>query len=214
MKNSKEKLNYNKYLNLLQSPQSKQWLMEYEYNLRRQLPKEKLRSLISTMIWFSLYEDSMAMAKHSVFYDVTTVVLPMFRLRGKVTVTEEKLKEYYLKDRKKFINPELKVLKYVFFDKLPSAEDTSEVKERLEDFLLRIKEGEDFLTIAREVSDDTLIEKKFKDINELMPAEAEVYKNLKNGQISMDFWYKNYNLLPSFFFNFRYFKNFSSFEQS
>lgn len=184
MKDSDGKFDYNKYLELLKSPQSRQWLLEYEFNLRKQLPKEKLRSLIYTMAWSSPFEDSIRLSSYSVLYDLSFISLPLFRLRGKATVADEELKEYYNKHIKDFTNPETKVLKYVFFEKIPSVGDSNDAKEKLEDLILRIKEGEDFLTVAREVSDDTLIEKKFKDEKELLPYEADVYKKLKDGEIS------------------------------
>ncbi len=184
MRDSAGNFDYNKYLDLLKAPQSRQWLLEYEFNLRKELPKEKLRSLIFTMAWASPFEDSVMMAKQLGIYDFSFLSLPLFRIRSKIVINDEDLKNYYAAHKKDFTYPESKVLKYVFFERIPSRDDTTEARERLDDFLLRIKEGEDFLTVAREVSDDTLIEKKFKDENELMQYEAEVYKKLKDGEVS------------------------------
>uniref|UniRef100_A0A7C6EFT8 Periplasmic chaperone PpiD n=1 Tax=candidate division WOR-3 bacterium TaxID=2052148 RepID=A0A7C6EFT8_UNCW3 len=184
MKDSTGKFDYNKYLELLKSPQSRQWLLEYEFNLKKQLPREKLRSLIYTMAWSSPFEDSINLSRYSVLYSFSFISLPLFRLRGKTEITDGELKEYYNKHIKDFTNPETKILKYVFFEKIPSAGDSTEARDRLEDLLLRVREGEDFLTVAREVSDDTLIEKKFKDEKELLPYEADVYKKLKDGEVS------------------------------
>lgn len=184
MRDSAGNFDYNKYLDLLKAPQSKQWLLEYEFNLRKELPKEKLRSLIFTMAWASPFEDSIMMSKQLGIYDFSFLSLPLFRIRSKIIINDEDLKNYYTAHKKDFTYPESKVLKYVFFERIPSHGDTTEARERLEDFLLRIKEGEDFLIVAREVSDDTLIEKKFKDESELMRYEAEVYKKLKDGEVS------------------------------
>ncbi len=184
MKDSAGRFDYNKYLELLKSPQSRQWLLEYEFNLKKQLPREKLRSLIYTMAWSSPFEDSITLSKYSVLYDFSFISLPLFRMKGRASITDEELKEYYTKQIKDFSNPETKILKYVFFEKNPSTGDSTEAREKLEDLLLRVKEGEDFLVVAREVSDDTLIEKRFKDENELLPYEADVYKKLKDGEIS------------------------------
>ncbi len=184
MKDSEGKFDYNKYLDLLKAPQSRQWLLEYEFNLRKELPREKLRSLIYTMAWSSPFEDSMIVSRHTNRYNFSFLSLPLFRLRGKVEVSDEALENYYKKNIKEFTNPELKVLKYVFFEKIPSKEDTIEARERMEDFLQRLKEGEDFLAVASEVSDDTLVEKKFKNENELLPYEQDVFKKLKDGEIS------------------------------
>ncbi len=184
MKNEKGEFDFNKYLELLRAPQSRQWLLEYEMNLRRQLPREKLRSLLSTMGWSSPYEDSLLVSKYTTNYDLVFLSILPFRLRGLISINERELEEFYQKNRKDFINPEAKVLKYVFFEKKPSTQDTSEAKETLEDFLERIKEGEDFLGVAREVSDDSIIEVNFINEEELLSYRKEVYKKLKDGQIS------------------------------
>lgn len=184
MKDSAGNFDYNKYLELIKSPQSRQWLMEYEFNLRKQLPREKLRSLIMTMAWASPFEDSIIISKYSALYDFSFLSLPLFRLRGRAEITNEELGEYYKKHIKDFTDPEMIILKYVFFERIPSSEDSTEAKEKLEDLLWRIKEGEDFLTVAREVSDDTLIEKRFKDEKELLPYELDLYKKLKAGEVS------------------------------
>jgi len=94
------------------------------------------------------------------------------------------MKEYYNKNLTKFITPESKILKYVFFERRPSYDDTLEAQERIEDFVLRIKEGEDFLEVAKEVSDDSIIENNFQNINELSPYLTNIYQNLKNAEIS------------------------------
>jgi hypothetical protein len=184
MKNEKGEFDFNKYHELLQSPQSKPWLVEYENNLRSELPKEKLRSLIMTMSWVSPFEDSMAAALQTMAYDLSFISLPLFRLRGKVPITDAELRDYYQKNIKDFTSPETKVLKFVFFEKQPSNADTVEARERMEDFLARIAEGDTFLTIAREVTDDTIVELTFKSESDLASNIAPVYKKLKDGEIS------------------------------
>ncbi len=184
MKNEKGEFDYNKYLELLKSPESRQWLLEYEFNLRRELPKEKIRSLITTMGWSSPFEDSIIMAKQTTIYDISFISVLLFRLRGLLSISDEELIDFYNKNKKEFISPESKILKYVFFEKRPSNQDTTEARERLEDFIIRVREGEDFLTVAKEVSDDTVIQISFKDENEIPPYQAAVFKKLKNGEIS------------------------------
>ncbi|GAI92735.1 unnamed protein product, partial [marine sediment metagenome] len=57
-------------------------------------------------------------------------------------------------------------------------------KERIEDFVVRIEEGEDFLELAKEVSDDTLVVIIFEGVVGLKPYLMNVYKTLKNGEMS------------------------------
>lgn len=184
MKDENGEFDFNKYFELLRSPQSRQWLLQYEYSLREQLPKEKLRSLIATMTWVSPFEDSILLALQTTRYDISFITIPLFRLRTLIEISEDKMKEYYTHNLAKFTNPESKILKYVLFERTPSYDDTLETRERMEDFILRIEEGEDFLEVAREVSDDSITEYSFSNINELSLHVRNIYKNLKNGAIS------------------------------
>jgi parvulin-like peptidyl-prolyl isomerase len=184
MQNENGEFDWNKYNELLRSPQSLQWLYQYEMRLREELPKEKLRSLISTMGWMSPFEDSVAISGQTVIYDLSLLNLQINRLRGMVDVTDEEVRDYFKENKDEFRTPELKVLKYAFFERRPSSYDTSEARERLEDFIILVEEGEDFLDLARDVSEDTTIEYSFSNDNVLKPYMKDVYHKLKNGEVS------------------------------
>jgi len=184
MQDENGKFDFNKYYELLRSPQSRSWLLSYESDLRRQIPKEKVRSLLSTFGWVSPYEDSIEVLKQTTKYNIASLSIPIYRARGLLNLSEEDLRTYYKKNKEKFKEPERRVLKYVFFPKRPSHYDSLDARERLEDFLLRIEEGEDFLTVAREVSDDTSIVISFEGEAGLKPYLMRVYKKLKDGEVS------------------------------
>lgn len=175
---------YNKYLELLRAPQSRPWLIEYERNLRRELPREKLRSLLATLAWVSPYEDSMLIAEQTTRYDVTVLTLAYFNVRKLFTISEAEARAYYNRNREKFSRPELKILKYVFFERKPSSYDTTEAREGIEDFIARLEEGEDFLAVAQEMSDDSVIVREFEGETGLQPYLQDVYSGLKNGAVS------------------------------
>jgi hypothetical protein len=185
MRDENGEFDINKYYEFLRAPQSRQWLAEYESKLRQQLPKEKLRALLTTFGWVSPFEVSMLISSQTMSYDVSFISIPIFGLRSLLQISDDEMEEYYNENLSKFIKPESKILKYVFLEKKASYDDTLEAKERMEDFLIRIKEeGEDFLEVAWEVSDDTILEINFQNENELFPYLKKVYKNLKNGEIS------------------------------
>ena len=184
MKGENGEFDFNKYYELLRTPQSRAWLLEYEYNLRRQLPKEKLRSLLSSFGWISPYEDSLIIAGQTNKYDVSYLMMPMFRARNLLEISEDETGKYYNNNREEFINPELRILKFVFFERKPSPYDTLETRERIQDFNDRIEEGEDFLEVAKEVSDDTAVVKSFEGKLGLKPYLMNVYNELKNGEVS------------------------------
>lgn len=184
MQDENGEFDWNKYYQLIQSPQSLQWMYQYEMQLRQNLPREKLRSLISTMAWISPFEDSISIAGFSTMYDISFLSLQVNRMRGIVQVTDDEVEEYYMDHRDEFTVPEYKILKYVFYERRPSSYDTLEARQRLEDFLAMVEEGEDFVTLAQEVSDDTTIDYTFDNENTMRPYMRDVYKGLKDGEVS------------------------------
>jgi len=184
MRDENGEFDFNRYYELLKAPQSRTWLMEYEYNLRRQIPREKLRTLTSSFGWVSPFEDSMLIAAQTVEFNVSYLNLPLYRARVLLDISDQEMREYYANNVEEFTQPEQKILKYVFFERKPSAYDTLESRERIEDFIDRVNDGEDFLELAQEVSDDTSVVVNFQSEAELKPYLAAVYRGLKNGEIS------------------------------
>ena len=184
MQNENGEFDWNKYNELLSSPQSLQWLYQYEMQLREALPKEKLRSLISTLAWISPWDDSIMIHGQTTKYDLSLLNVQVNRMRDLVHVTEDELRKYYEENKGEFTTPEYIVLKYVFFERKPSSYDTLDAKEQLEDFIAMVEEGEDFLELAKEVSDDTTLEYSFDNVNVLKPYMKSVYEDLRNGAIS------------------------------
>ncbi len=184
MQDENGEFDWNKYNELLSSPQSLQWMYQYEMQLREAVPKEKLRSLISTLAWISPFDDSIMIQGQTTRYDLSFISMQTNQMRDIVQITDGLLRKYYDENRDEFATPEFAILKYVFFDRRPSAYDTLDAKERLEDFVAMVEEGEDFLELAREVSDDTTVEVSFENVNLLKPYMKNVYEELDNGEIS------------------------------
>lgn len=175
---------YTKYLELLRAPQSRPWLLEYERNLRKEIPREKLRSLLATLGWVSPYEDSMLLSAQTTRYDITYLTFAFFKMRQLAIISDEDARFYYGNNLEKFERPEAKILKYVYFERKPSQYDTMEAREGIEDFLVRVDEDEDFLMVAQEVSDDSIIVREFTGETGLQPYLMSVYKELRDGQVS------------------------------
>lgn len=186
MKNEQGEFDYEKYLELLRAPQSRAWLLEYEYNLRRQIPQEKLRSLLTTFGWVSPFEDSLYLMRQTTFYNLRILSLPIFSVRGMVQISNAEARTYFDEHQDEFENPKQFILKYVFFKREASSDDSLEARERLEDVKNRIEDGEDFLAVAQEVSDDTAIVHEFEPDNPVAfkPYLMNVYTKLRNGEMS------------------------------
>jgi len=184
MKNEQGEFDYNKYLELLRAPQSRAWLLEYEYKLRKEVPREKLRSLLASFGWTSPFEDSFGLFLQMTKYDISYLQLPMFRASILLDISDDEATQYYVSHVEDFTEPEQRVLKFVFFERKPTHYDTVEARELIEDFVFRIEEGEDFLDVAKEISDDTLVVITFEGPVGLKPYLMNVYKNLKNDEMS------------------------------
>ncbi|HEX7320296.1 MAG TPA: peptidyl-prolyl cis-trans isomerase [bacterium] len=184
LRNEKGEFDYNKYIALLRAPESQIWLQEYEMNIRRELPREKIRSLVSTMGWVSPFEDSMAAVKQTTTCAFSMVSMPIFKLRVRVKTDSAEVVTYYNEHSDEFTTPESKIVKYVFFERVPSNGDTNDARAQMDDFLFRMNEGENFDSVAREVSDDTIVEISFNNTGELPGHLAGPYQELKDGQTS------------------------------
>lgn len=184
LRNEQGEFDYGRYLDLLRQPQSRTWLNAYAQQLREQLPKEKLRSLLSTFGWVSPVEDSMAIVVQTNIYDIAYLQLPIFRARSLFDITDDELRTYYDAHVDEFMTGRMVILKYVYFDRKPSSYDTLEARERIEDFVAQIDEGGNFLELALEASDDTSIVIEFSGVTGLKPYLMNVYRELRNGEMS------------------------------
>ncbi|MEW6570997.1 MAG: peptidylprolyl isomerase [Nitrospirota bacterium] len=74
----------------------------------------------------------------------------------KVTIPEEDMKAYYDDNQEEFKTPEMVRVRHILVRVEPSAseEDKKKAKEKAEDILKKIKEGEDFAELASGLSDD------------------------------------------------------------
>jgi len=184
MKDENGKFDWNKYYQLLKAPQSIQWLYQYEQQLRSELPKEKARTILTTLGWVSPFEDSILLLWQNTKYDFSFINIALYKMHSRVNIDDTKIENYYKKHKKEFVIPEKRILKYVYFPRRPSSADTTEARERLEDFLAELKLGEDFLKLAKDVSDDTLVEYRFEKESLVKPYLLKVYKSLKDGEVS------------------------------
>jgi len=75
----------------------------------------------------------------------------------KVTIPEDEMKSYYDKNIDEFKTPEMVRARHILVKVTPSAteEDKKKAKEKAEEILGKIKNGEDFIKLATDLSDDS-----------------------------------------------------------
>jgi peptidyl-prolyl cis-trans isomerase C len=108
-----------------------------------------------------------------------------------VTVTEEEMNKYYTANEKRFTVPEQVRVKHILIRVSPKAQEDEKrkAKERAEDLLKKIKEGEDFGKLAGKFSDDPNSKKKQGDLGflgrgRMLKAFEDAAFALKPGQVS------------------------------
>lgn len=85
---------------------------------------------------------------------------------NKIEVTEDDMRLYYKMNTQEFKSPEMVRARHILIkvDKSASDEDRKKAKEKAEEILKRIKNGEDFAKLASEFSDDPATKEKRGDL--------------------------------------------------
>ncbi len=147
---------YGKYLNVLRNPQGNEWL-EVERHLRANvLPYQKLNEMIVSSVVVDENEILQKFTDQSVIYSANYLSAPVYLLPDSIfSLYEEDLKDYYNENKDElYKRDESRSIRYVYWEKVPSSEDTAAVMLNLEDIALRYQEGESFEDLAQIFSED------------------------------------------------------------
>ena len=91
-----------------------------------------------------------------------------------VTVSDEELKKYYKEHQPEFLLPEKIKARHIFIEVSKDAgpEEKAKAQARAEGVLLRLKKGEDFAKLAKEMSDDADSAAKGGDLGVISPGKT------------------------------------------
>lgn len=143
-----------KYLDALQNPQGDEW-RPIEIFVRDYLPRQKLYDQIKEGVSVTREQVRAEFIKRNIDFTVSALVIRSFDMDDSLTaVTDEEIEDYYFLNPEEFSQDETRVLSYVKWDKVPSREDTTLVRQEVEELLERIESGEDFAALADEFSQD------------------------------------------------------------
>ncbi|MEO0092935.1 MAG: peptidyl-prolyl cis-trans isomerase [candidate division WOR-3 bacterium] len=148
------KFDQEKYLQVLSNPQNRPYFMIYARELVDMLPKEKLRIDITGMYRVTSGEIQKALALENTKIKATFLYFSPKVVKDQSKPTEKEIKEYYERNKKEFAIPEMRRLKYVFFPRRITAEDSLDAQRQIEDIYNEIKPGEDFALLIRDFSDN------------------------------------------------------------
>lgn len=141
---------YSKYLNILRNPQGNEWLEIENYLRFNVLPYQKLNNMIISSVVVDENEVLQRFSDQSLIYTANYLAAPAQLLPDSLfEVFPEDLQENYDKNKEKlYKSPEHRSIRYVYWLKIPSAQDSATVLYDLEDIVLRHSEGEDFDELA------------------------------------------------------------------
>ena len=178
-----------KYIQALTNPQGDEWLGVEQY-LRGLLPFQKIHYLIENLPAVSDAVIQEEYIKTKVPFTVETLFFPFsLVVADSVDVSKTEIESYYKKNRDDYFVQETRELDYVYFELLPTLEDSLSRYELALDLKKRIDKGESFETIATEYTEDPSGKNSGGDLgwfdkNQMVAPFTKAAFALKKGEIS------------------------------
>ena len=155
-RDSTGQFDFKKYRQALGNPRNANYFINYEYRLRGEIIPREINAID---IYYAL---DMTDAEFQKFLALDTeirkckyfLIKPFDVPDSLVHYTEDEVKHYYNLHQEDFKVPRQYSLLVVRFPIKPSSSDTINAKERLEDVLFSLSQGDTFELLAKEMSDD------------------------------------------------------------
>ncbi len=159
------------------------WTSVQEY-LKEQSLQQKLTSRLYSTVRIPEGELRLQFAQQNEKYDAGYVLFPpqtLFPGSG-IQVTESEMRDYYSAHENNYRTQPTRSLKFVVFPIVPSADDSSEVKQEIDRVASLASGGTDFLDLVKQYS-DTPYDDKFENAEQIDPAIASYVLSAKAGQV-------------------------------
>lgn len=137
-----------KYLAALYNPQGDEWLY-WEAITRDFLPRKKLFDQIRYSMTVTDLEVRQEYIIQNVNHTLSGVAVPTSSFRGdEFNATDEEVQTYYESHSEDYYQEETRVIRYVKWDKKPTAEDTTDIEQFAQDIIQQVNAGADFPSLA------------------------------------------------------------------
>ncbi|UCH62820.1 MAG: peptidylprolyl isomerase [Fidelibacterota bacterium] len=144
----------NLYYQALNNPTGNEWAPVETY-LINILPSDKMSNLVRAIAYTSEEEVKSAWYERNTEATIDYIYVPSSRIKADdIVVSEDDLKTIYRRNRDSYTLPETRILEYVYWEKIPTAEDSAEVEETARQLAERARAGEDFAQLALDYSED------------------------------------------------------------
>ena len=148
------KFDRDKYLAEIQNPVEELW-KPIELLVRDYLPRQKFYNQIKAGAQVTEEQVLNEFIKRNIDFTISALVIRAYGIEGDTVVpTENEIENHYLMKPEEFKQEEACILSYVKWDKKPSQNDTTLVRQEIQELLERIQNGEDFANLANEFSQD------------------------------------------------------------
>ncbi len=176
-----------KYRQALRDPQFEANVVTF---VAQNLPYQKLVDRINASVMVTEEEVKDQFMRETMRARLEYVGVPISRIDFQgIQVSEAEAREYYENHKKEeFKVEEKRVLRYVLFPTLPSAQDTANVYRLAEEILEEARAGADFSKLADEYSEDPSVKTNHGDLgyfkkSDMVPEFAEAAFAAKPGEI-------------------------------
>lgn len=140
---------YSKYLDMLQNPQGNEWAQIENYLRVQVLPYEKLNNMITSSVTVDDHEVLERFSAENVMYSADYLAAPTrFISDSSCVIFDEDVTTYYNEHQDEYLIPEKRFMRTVYWEKVPSADDTARVFSDFKDIKVRVADGENFDELA------------------------------------------------------------------
>ncbi len=179
-----------KYVELMNKPENREYFSRYYQELVEMLPKEKFRIDVVSSWRPTQLEIQEQLAQANTVWRVTSLYFGPAAIAdaGDIQPTDAEIKAYYDANRNDFKSKEVRQIRYTVFPVALSSRDSADAKELIDKAWAQLQSGESFnLTMLdySELAPDTIATKFPRE--RLDPATDSVVKKLKPGQTSEPF---------------------------
>jgi len=165
------------YERAMMDPQNKAAWIQVEQALRLEQKRRKLQSLLLSGIQVTDGEIRQRFADRNVTLDAQFALFDANRMvpDSAVQPTDDDLRKYYDEHPEEYKVKASRKVKYVTFSLAPSGADSAEVEQELASVLTQVKQGEDFVELAKTYSETPVTEAFFKHGELSREKEAPVF---------------------------------------
>jgi parvulin-like peptidyl-prolyl isomerase len=183
-----------KYHAFISHPQSMPWLLDYESQIKKQLPLQKLRLQLVAGIRVTDQELKEAFVDKFDRVRASYIAIPLGAFYNpNQEISQDRIAGYYQEHRSEYQAPERANLEFVAFAQSPTEKDLQAVKDRIEEIYQEARApGADFAELAMTYSEDPGSAEKGGDLGffgrgQMIPEFEKAAFGMAPGKISPPF---------------------------